>query len=154
MKDKYFLLNGRSYPDTVSPGPLQTQSADGVNHFSQPPGRDRHHPSRGTWRCCASPTWDVSEYQTLASAGYPDAGDRLQRQAAGATRPATTCTTRPTSITLGGGESLDVILDACAVRGPAADLQLHDTDGCGHVLPVHPPTSTICQNDAGKTSVA
>src|SRR5207253_726803 len=36
MKDKYFLLNGRSYPDTVNPDPLQTQSADGVNHFSQP----------------------------------------------------------------------------------------------------------------------
>ena len=36
MKDKYFLLNGRSYPDTVTPGPLETQSADGVNHFSQP----------------------------------------------------------------------------------------------------------------------
>src|SRR6184192_3872191 len=36
MKDKYFLLNGRSYPDTVTPGPLQTQSADGVYHFSQP----------------------------------------------------------------------------------------------------------------------
>src|SRR5438477_10624623 len=36
MKDKYFLLNGRSYPDTVTPGPLETQSSDGVNHFSQP----------------------------------------------------------------------------------------------------------------------
>src|SRR5882724_7331322 len=30
MKDKYFLLNGRSYPDTVTAGPQQTQSADGV----------------------------------------------------------------------------------------------------------------------------
>src|SRR5207237_1304252 len=36
MKDKYFLLNGRSYPDTVTAGPLETQSADGVNHFAQP----------------------------------------------------------------------------------------------------------------------
>src|SRR5947209_4844605 len=36
MKDKYFLLNGRSYPDTVTPGPLATQSADGVLHYSQP----------------------------------------------------------------------------------------------------------------------
>src|SRR5437773_11907640 len=36
MKDKYFLLNGRSYPDTVTPGPMETQSADGANHFSQP----------------------------------------------------------------------------------------------------------------------
>src|SRR5690242_6127805 len=36
MKDKYFLLNGRSYPDTVTEGPLQTMSADGAMHFSQP----------------------------------------------------------------------------------------------------------------------
>src|ERR1700681_531303 len=36
MKDKYFLLNGRSYPDTVKPGPLETQSADSRNNFSQP----------------------------------------------------------------------------------------------------------------------
>src|SRR5437660_6123608 len=36
MKDKYFLLNGRSYPDTVTAGPLKTQSADGVDHFFPP----------------------------------------------------------------------------------------------------------------------
>ncbi len=59
MKDKYFLINGRSYPDTVGghtcvqgdplpacaarsrwasvvPGPMQTQSTDGTYHSSQP----------------------------------------------------------------------------------------------------------------------
>jgi len=36
MKDKFFLLNGRSYPDTITPGPLATQTTDGSNHFSQP----------------------------------------------------------------------------------------------------------------------
>jgi hypothetical protein len=36
MKDKYFLLNGRSYPDTVAAGPLETESTDGKKHFSQP----------------------------------------------------------------------------------------------------------------------
>src|SRR6266403_1978206 len=30
MKDKHFLLNGRSYPDTVSTGPMETQTTDGV----------------------------------------------------------------------------------------------------------------------------
>src|SRR5450432_3760580 len=34
MKDKFFLLNGRSYPDTLTPGPLQTESTDGSMHFS------------------------------------------------------------------------------------------------------------------------
>src|SRR5947208_14867868 len=36
MKDKYFLLNGRSYPDTVAPGTMVTQSTDGTLHASQP----------------------------------------------------------------------------------------------------------------------
>src|SRR6266481_1876689 len=36
IKDKYFLLNGRSYPDTVTAGPMRTPAADGVMHFSQP----------------------------------------------------------------------------------------------------------------------
>ena len=68
MKDKYFLLNGRSYPDTVNPDPLQTQSADGVYHFSQPlatiikitPGQ------RALLRIS---NLNVSEYHTLASLG-------------------------------------------------------------------------------------
>src|SRR5262249_26690466 len=29
MKDKYFLLNGRSYPDTITAGPIETQTTDG-----------------------------------------------------------------------------------------------------------------------------
>src|SRR5207253_10123032 len=36
MKDKYFLLNGRSYPDTVTAGPLATISADGAMPYYQP----------------------------------------------------------------------------------------------------------------------
>ena len=36
MNDKYFLLNGRSYPDTVAPGPQATVSSDGQMHYSQP----------------------------------------------------------------------------------------------------------------------
>ena len=36
MKDKYFLLNGRSYPDTVAPGPQATVTTDGTMHYSQP----------------------------------------------------------------------------------------------------------------------
>src|SRR5467141_778717 len=35
MKDKYFLLNGRSYPDTVQSGPMATQTSDGKVHYSQ-----------------------------------------------------------------------------------------------------------------------
>src|SRR5467141_3994641 len=36
MKDKYFLLNGRSYPDTVTPGPQSTAASDANPRPSQP----------------------------------------------------------------------------------------------------------------------
>ena len=114
MKDKYFLLNGRSYPDTVKSGPLETQSSDGVNHFSQP------LPSiinitAGQRALLRISDLDVSEYQTLASLGIPmhvvGYNAKLLRDQAGNNLDYYT-----NSITLGGGESLDVILDSCAVR--------------------------------------
>jgi FtsP/CotA-like multicopper oxidase with cupredoxin domain len=113
MKDKYFLLNGRSYPDTVATGPLQTQSSDGVNHFSQP------LPAivtikQGQRALLRISDLDVSEYQTLASLGIPmqviGYNAKLLRDQAGNNMAYTT-----NSITLGGGESLDVILDTCTV---------------------------------------
>ena len=117
MKDKYFLLNGRSYPDTVNPDPMQTQSADGVYHFSQPLPAIINIPHGGRALLRISDL-DVSEYQTLASLGIPmqviGYNAKLLRDQAGNNLYYTT-----NSITLGGGESLDVILDACAVRGPA-----------------------------------
>src|SRR6267378_2705233 len=114
MKDKYFLLNGRSYPDTVNPDPMQTQSADGVYHFSQPlPAIIKITP--GQRALLRISDLDVSEYQTLASLGIPmqviGYNAKLLRDQAGNNLYYTT-----NSITLGGGESLDVILDTCAVR--------------------------------------
>src|SRR5664279_4234515 len=110
MKDKYFLLNGRSYPDTVTPGPLATQSSDGKMHFSQP------LPSiisltQGQKALLRISDLDVTEYQTLASLGIPmhviGYNAKLLRDQAGNNMDYYT-----NSITLGGGESLDVILDA------------------------------------------
>jgi hypothetical protein len=119
MKDKYFLLNGRSYPDTVSPGPLQTQSADGVNHFSQPLPAIINIPA-GRRALLRISDLDVSEYQTLASLGIPmqviGYNAKLLRDQAGNNMYYGT-----NSITLGGGESLDVILDTCAVRSAPTD---------------------------------
>jgi FtsP/CotA-like multicopper oxidase with cupredoxin domain len=113
MKDKYFLLNGRSYPDTVTPGPLQTVSADGVGHFSQP------LPSiiaikSGQKALLRISDLDVTEYQTLASLGIPmkviGYNAKLLRDQSGNNLYYTT-----NSITLAGGESLDVILDTTGV---------------------------------------
>ncbi len=110
MKDKYFLLNGRSYPDTVTAGSLQTQSADGVNHFSQPLPATINIPAGGKALLRISDL-DVTEYQTLASLGIPmeviGINAKLLRDQAGNNLYYNT-----NSITLGGGESLDVILDA------------------------------------------
>jgi hypothetical protein len=133
MKDKYFLLNGRSYPDTINttggnqdphavPGltsyqgaptispAMYTQSADGVARPSQPLNSLITIPVGGRALLRIS-CLDVTEYQTLASLGIPmtviAVNARLLRDQAGNNLYYNT-----NSITLGGGESLDVILDA------------------------------------------
>ncbi len=130
MKDKYFLLNGRSYPDTVGvPGyaglsaspndidpttnAMSTEGTDGVMRPSQP------LPTlitlkRGEKALLRIADLDVTEYQTLASLGIPMQliahNAKLLRDQAGNNLYVTT-----NSITLGGGESLDVILDSSLV---------------------------------------
>jgi FtsP/CotA-like multicopper oxidase with cupredoxin domain len=110
MKDKYFLLNGRSYPDTVTPGPLATQTTDGVMHFSQPLPSIINIPTGGR-ALLRIADLDVTEYQTLASLGIPmtvvGLNAKLLRDQAG-----NNLYYKTNSITLAGGESLDVILDA------------------------------------------
>jgi FtsP/CotA-like multicopper oxidase with cupredoxin domain len=110
IKDKYFLLNGRSYPDTISPGPLQAIASDGTMHDSQPLPTIINIPAGGRALLRISDL-DVSEFQTLASLGIPmqviAINARLLRDQAGNNLYYNT-----NSITLGGGESIDVILDA------------------------------------------
>src|ERR1700681_2630805 len=136
MKDKYFLLNGRSYPDTVTPGPLATQSADGTNHFSQPLPAIINIPAGGRALLRISDL-DVSEYQTLASLGIPMTvigyNAKLLRDQAGNNLYYNT-----NSITLAGGESLDVILDA-------SDTSKYPT---GSVFYLYTPNLDHLSNDA------
>ena len=110
MKDKYFLLNGRSYPDTVMRGPMATQSTDGALHYSQPLPSIINIPAGGKALLRISDL-DVTEFQTLASLGIPmkviALNARLLRDQMGNNMYYNT-----NSITLGGGESLDLILDA------------------------------------------
>jgi Multicopper oxidase len=110
MKDKYFLMNGRSYPDTVTTGPLQTQSSDGVNHFSQPLS-SIINVKAGQKALLRISELNVSEYHTLATLGISmhvvGWNAKLLRDQAGNNMDYYT-----NSITLGGGESADVILDA------------------------------------------
>src|ERR1019366_1815087 len=102
--------NGRSYPDTVIPGTLSTQSSDGGKHFSQPLPSIINIPA-GKKALLRISDLDVTEYQTLASLGIPmkvvGYNAKLLRDQAGNNLAYNT-----NSVTLAGAESLDVILDA------------------------------------------
>jgi FtsP/CotA-like multicopper oxidase with cupredoxin domain len=109
-KDKYFLLNGRSYPDTINPAPLSTQATDGTPHFSQPLPTIINIPANGKALLRISDL-NVTEYHTLASLGIRmhvvGYNARLLRDQDGNNMDYYT-----NSISLAGGESVDVILDA------------------------------------------
>jgi hypothetical protein len=145
MKDKYFLLNGRSYPDTVTPGPLATQVSDGVSHYSQPLPSIVNIPSGGKALLRISDL-DVTEYQTLASLGIPmqviGYNAKLLRDQAGNNMYYNT-----NSITLAGGESLDVILDACKVRDPTSG-NCTTPYAAGDVYYLYTPNLDHLSNDA------
>jgi FtsP/CotA-like multicopper oxidase with cupredoxin domain len=110
MKDKYFMLNGRGYPDTINPDALSTQAADGVARFSQPMRSLISIPLGGRALLRLSDL-NVTEFHTLASLGIPmhviGLNAKLLRDQDGNNMDYYT-----NSITLGGGESVDVILDA------------------------------------------
>jgi FtsP/CotA-like multicopper oxidase with cupredoxin domain len=145
MKDKYFLLNGRSYPDTVNPSVQLTQSSDGRVHYSQPLPSIINIPAGGKALLRISDL-SVTEYSTLASLGIPmhviGYNAKLLRDQAGNNMYYYT-----NSITLAGGESVDVILDACQVRNST-------TGGCttpytaGSVYYLYTPQLDHLSNDA------
>jgi hypothetical protein len=158
MKDKYFLLNGRSYPDTVGPnptnsalpfappGPQASMSSDGQLHYSQPMPAVINIPVGGR-ALLRLVNLSVSEYHTLQSLGprMKEVGfnAKLLRDQAGMNTEFYT-----NSITLGGGESLDVILDAgdagCGgIAGCAAQLF-----PAGSVFYLYTPQLDHLSNDA------
>ena len=124
MKDKYFMLSGRSYPDTVNTkvndlsatGPMSTMSSDGVSRPSQPvPSLITINKSAGQTRALLRISdLSVTEHTTLASLGVTMTviaqNARLLRDMAGNNLYYDT-----NSITLGGGESVDVIIDVTNV---------------------------------------
>ena len=132
MKDKYFLLSGRSYPDTIggdngTPGNITTVDSDGVRRMSQPqPTLIQIHKNGPTQRALLRISdLNVTEYHTLATVGIPMTviafHSRLLRDLSGNNMYYNT-----NSITIGGGESLDVILDATNV--PVGTYFLYTTN--------------------------
>ena len=125
MKDKYFLLNGRSYPDTVSTGPQATISSDGQMHYSQPLPAVINIPAGGK-ALLRMVNLSVSEYHTLQSLGVPmhvvGWNAKLLRDQDGNNTEYWT-----NSITLGGGESLDVILDTSSGKPDGTPYRAGET---------------------------
>ncbi len=145
MKDKYFLLSGRGYPDTVTPiaaavdlsgnpfpgaGTQHTEASDGLSRPSQPlPALIHIQRSVGQTRALLRISMlSVTEEQTLGTIGVPMTvvgwNARELRDMAGYNQAYQT-----NSITMGGGESADVILDvsssAYSVCSAAAATPCH-----------------------------
>jgi len=144
LKDKYFLLNGRSYPDTINPNPLSTQASDGLPRFSQPLPSVINIPA-GKKALLRISDLNVTEFHTLASLGIPmhvvGVNAKLLRDQDGNNMDYFT-----NSITLGGGESIDVILDACKVR--AADGSCTTPYAVGDTYYLYTPQLDHLSNDA------
>lgn len=139
MKDKFFLLNGRSYPDTVQDeilpnGPadddFRTQDPDGLARSSQPVRThiiiDR---TKGQTRALLRISdLSVTEVTTLATVGVPMTviakDSRMLRDLDGHNMFYKT-----NSITMGGGSTMDVILDVSdTVNIPAGTYFLYTTN--------------------------
>lgn len=115
MRDRYFLLNGRGYPDTVNPETLSTVDPLGASHDSQPvPSLITAAPGQRVLLRISN--LSVTQFYTLGTNGVPmevialDA--RLLRDDAG-----NNLYYRTNSLTLGGGQSVDVILDTTGLSG-------------------------------------
>jgi FtsP/CotA-like multicopper oxidase with cupredoxin domain len=120
MRDDYFVLNGRGYPDTNRPGNLPAPVVDpNGDPFDQPAKvaqrvGSRITAARGQRILLRLSNLSVTDYGTLATVGIPmqvvarDA--RLLRGGDGSLQYYGT-----NSVTLGGGESADVILDTASV---------------------------------------
>ncbi|HTD54531.1 MAG TPA: multicopper oxidase domain-containing protein [Silvibacterium sp.] len=134
MKDKYFLLNGRSYPDTVAAGPQATITTDGQMHYSQPLPAIINIPAGGKASLRLA-NLSVAEYFTLQSVGVPmhvvGWNAKLLRDQDG-----NNTEYWANSITLGGGEANDVILDA-------SDAGCSATLGAGCAAKLYPAGSTF-----------
>jgi len=115
MKDKYFLLNGRGYPDTTDPAVHSTMNDLGATEDSQPVS-SHIQAQAGKKILLRISNLNVTQFNTLGTNGIPmqviakDA--RLLRDGAGNNMYYMT-----NSVTLGGGQSVDVLLDTTGLAG-------------------------------------
>jgi hypothetical protein len=158
MKDKYFLMSGRGYPDTVGggnldaavaqgidPGAIATLDSDGATRFSQPVRSmitlDRTN-KKQTRVLLRVSNLSVSEFHYIAAAGVPmtviaHAG-RLLRDTAGNNLYYNT-----NSLEIGPGDNVDVLIDVSNpnippgtyfVYSPSLDHLSNDAENFGGMM--------------------
>jgi len=115
MKDKYFLLNGRGYPDTTDPLVHSTMNDLPATEDSQPVS-SLIEATAGDIILLRISNLNVTQFNTLGTNGIPmqviakDA--RLLRDGAGNNMYFMT-----NSVTIGGGQSVDVLLHTAGLGG-------------------------------------
>jgi FtsP/CotA-like multicopper oxidase with cupredoxin domain len=105
MEDKYFMINGRGYPDTVNMAPI-------ANTFNGNLSQKIHSlvtAQKGQRILLRLSTLSVTSYFTVAVHGIPLRV--VAKDARQLARPYTTA-----SITIGGGETVDLLLDTANVQ--------------------------------------
>lgn len=117
MRDTYAMFNGRGYPDTINPDPLW-------NTNMMHPALSRKvntliKAKKGERVLLRFSSLSTTEFFTVSSPSIPmtivGTGARVLRGMPGA-QPAKDLYYRTTSITIGGGEATDVILDTAEVE--------------------------------------
>lgn len=122
MKDRYAMLNGRGYPDTIDPNPLPPPEETGK--VSQRIST-LITATRGQKILLRMSSLSTVEFYTITSLGIPmRVVGMCARQLKGPGGRDTSYTTQ--SVTLGGGQSADVILDTSLV--PAGTYLLYTTN--------------------------
>ncbi len=129
MKDRYPMLNGRGYPDTINPDPLPPPVDGDGNDLNGGKQSQLVHT-----RITATPgqrillrisNLNVTRFYTLATTGLPmkvvGINARLLRGPTGTDLYYTTG-----SVTLGGGEAVDVLVDTTGV--PSGTYFLYTTN--------------------------
>ncbi len=120
MKDTYGMLNGRGYPDTVNPAPL-TPPAENGGKISQPES-SLVTATSGQKILLRISNLNVTNFYTLQSMGLKmrviGTGARQLRgpdMDGGGPQQGIDTVYETNSVTLGGGESVDVIIDTASV---------------------------------------
>lgn len=117
MKDTYAMINGRGYPDTVNPAalPAPAEKSDYGNTETSQPINALVTATKGQRVLLRLSNLSVTNYYTMTAQGLPmkvvGAGARQLRGPDGKDLYYDT-----TSVTLGGGESAEVLIDTSQVE--------------------------------------